>query len=146
MKSLAHPAHPSTRKERGEGLYAEYAEEIRYDAKHGVWLVPSQSEGTSLYEVTLGLHPSCECKDFDYNGHREPCKHIRCARLVEANRISEDLPIDYPLKEELLATCEYALGWFEDWETHANHEYDFGGEHATMKKLRRALRLAREEA
>jgi hypothetical protein len=42
----------------------------------------------------------------------------------------QDLRIDCPVEEELLAAGEYALEWFEQWERHANHENDFGGEHA----------------
>ncbi len=58
----------------------------------------------------------------------------------------EDLRIDYPVEEELLAAAEYALRWFEQWEEHANHEVnDFGREHAVMKKLGRAIGFAREE-
>ena len=43
------------------------------------------------------------------------------------------------VEEELLAACEAALEWFEDWEWHANHENDFGGEHRVMKRLRQAI-------
>ncbi len=50
-----------------------------------------------------------------------------------------DLKIEVPVEEELLAAVEYALEWFEQWERHANHENDFGGEHAVMHKLRRAI-------
>jgi hypothetical protein len=145
--SLAHPAHESTtREERGRRLFEEHGDEIRFE--DGVWLVPSQSEGTSVYEVTLGLRASCECKDFEFNGRKgEPCKHIRCARLAQAAALEADpLRIDFPLEEELLAACEYALRWFEQWEEHADHEHDFGGEHSVMKHLRRAIRFAREEA
>jgi hypothetical protein len=144
-KSLARPAQESTKRiERGRQLYAERAEEFRFE--DGVWLVPACSELTSTYEVTLGLRPSCECKDFDYNGHREPCKHILACRLAEADRTHADLRIDFPIEEELLAACEYALTWFEAWDIHAPHEAVFGGEQAVMKKLRRAVRSAREEA
>ena len=57
-------------------------------------------------------------------------------------RIAQDdsLRIDYPVEEELLAACEYALTWFEQWDRHADHENDFGGEHAVMQKLRFAIR------
>ena len=51
---------------------------------------------------------------------------------------------DYPVEEEPLAAAEYALGWFRDWETHADREHDFGGEYVVMKNLRRAVRLACE--
>jgi SWIM zinc finger len=144
-KSLALTAQESTtRTERGRQLYAERAEEIRF--KGGVWLVPSCSHLPSVYEVTLGLRPSCECKDFDYNGHQEPCKHILACRLAEADRTHADLRIDFPIEEELLAACEYTLNWFKKWEEHANHGNDFGGEYAVMKRLRRSIRIAREEA
>ncbi len=144
-KSLARPAQESTvRTDRGQRLYAEHAGEIRFEAKLGVWLVPSCSDLSSVYEVTLGLRPSCECKDFECNGGHELCKHILAARLAEATRTHADLRIDFPIEEELLAACEYALEWFEAWEEHANHENDFGGEHAVMKRLRRSIRLARE--
>jgi hypothetical protein len=138
----------TTRKDRGRKLFEEHGSEIRYDAKLGVWLVPSCSkEGTSVYEVTLGLRPSCECKDFEFNGHREPCKHIRAARLAQSAALEADpLRIDFPLEVELLCACEYALRWFEAWEEHANHEHDFGGEHSVIKRLRRAIGFAREEA
>lgn len=143
--SLAPPARKDTsRASRGRDLFHEYGDEIRFE--DGVWLVPSCSNLTSVYEVTLGLRPSCECKDFDYHGHRGPCKHIRAAQLAEAVRIHADLRIDFPIEEEMLAACEYALDWFERWEEHANHENDFGGEYAVMKKLRRSILLAREEA
>jgi hypothetical protein len=145
-KSLARPARESTtRTERGYQLYAERAEEFRFEPKLGVWLVPSCSDLTSVYEVTLGLRPSCECRDFDHNGHREPCKHILACRLAEADRTHTDLRIDFPIEEELLAACEYALDWFEMWEEHANHENDFGGEYAVIKRLRRAVHLMQEE-
>jgi len=144
-KSLARPTRESTtRTERGHQLYAERAEEFRFEAKLGVWLVPSCSDLTNTYEVTLGLCPSCECEDFDHNGHREPCKHIYACRLVEADRTHANLRIDFPIEEELLAACEYALEWFERWEVHSSHENYFGGEHTVMKRLRRSIRLARE--
>jgi len=54
------------------------------------------------------------------------------------------LRISWPVEEELLAACEYSLEWFEAWERHAPDGCVFGGEHAVMKKLKRAIRLARE--
>jgi hypothetical protein len=143
--TIAHPAQETTtRLERGQKLFEEHGDEIRFE--DGVWLVPSCSDGTSVYEVKLGLHQSCECKDFEYRGHREPCKHIRAAQLAEAASVDEDLRINYPLEEELLAACEFALRWFEVWEIHAPEECSFGGEYAAMKRLRRAVRLARGAA
>jgi len=144
-ESLARPAQESSRRtDRGQRLYAEHADEIRFEAKLGVWLVPSCSDLSSVYEVTLGLRPSCECKAFKYNRSGELCKHILAAQLAKAAGPHADLRIDFPIEEELLATCEYALEWFEAWEEHANHENDFGGEHMVMKRLRHSIRLVRE--
>ena len=50
-----------------------------------------------------------------------------------------DLKIEVPVEEELLAACEFALEWFEEWSKHADHSNDFGGEHRVMQKLRRAI-------
>ncbi len=83
-KSLARSAQESTtRTDRGQKLYTEHADEIRFEAKLGVWLVPSCSDLTSVYEVTLGLRPSCECKDFEF-GH--VCKHLYATALFAAKR------------------------------------------------------------
>ena len=59
-------------------------------------------------------------------------------------RVAQDLSIHYPASEETLAACEFTLEWFEAWDQHADHEHDFGGEYFVMKRLRRAVRLARE--
>ena len=82
--SLARSGQESTgRVERGRELYREHADEIRFDAKLGVWLVPSQHEATSVYEVTLGRRGECcECSDFEYHG--QACKHIIAAIICRA--------------------------------------------------------------
>jgi hypothetical protein len=73
----------TTRIERGRALYAEHAEEIRFD--EGVWLVPSQHDASSVYEVILGYRgESCECADYDHHGHEEACKHIVAATIARA--------------------------------------------------------------
>lgn len=105
-KSLARSARESTtRTERGQQLYAERAEEFRFEAKLGVWLVPSGSDLTSVYEVTLGLHPSCECKDFDYNGdlHHFCCKHIYATAAADADLAEEQ---EDPLRLAILREAE----------------------------------------
>ncbi|MDP8951726.1 MAG: SWIM zinc finger domain-containing protein [Actinomycetota bacterium] len=84
---IAQPAHPSTpettREQRGLQLYREHADEIRYDAQERVWLVPSQSAGTSVYEVTIGPRGEfCECRDFEFRGLG--CKHITAATIARA--------------------------------------------------------------
>ena len=57
---------------------------------------------------------------------------------------SRGLSIYYPTSEETFSAGEFALEWFEAWDQHADHEHDFGGEHAVMRRLRRAVWLARE--
>ncbi len=137
----------SSRIERGRELYLERGNEFRYLPQECVWLIPSEHQLTSVYEVRLGDQESCECRDFEYNGHRQRCKHVYAARLAETfNPRPDSLTIDYLLEEELLAAVEYALGWFEAWEQHAPAECEFGGEYQVMKRLRRAVRMAKEEA
>jgi hypothetical protein len=48
---------------------------------------------------------------------------------IIANRCRSP-PIHYPTSEETFSACEWALEWFEAWDQHADHEHDFGGEHA----------------
>ncbi len=64
--SLAHEVREPTRIGRGRRLFEEHRDEIHFEAKLGVWLVPSQHDLTSVYEVRLGLRPSCECKPFEF--------------------------------------------------------------------------------
>jgi len=65
---IAHPAQETqSRIGRGRKLYAEHAHEIRFDPVERFWLVPSQHDATSVYEVTLARRGEfCECKDFEY--------------------------------------------------------------------------------
>jgi hypothetical protein len=83
-RSLAQPAPPSTtRVQRGRDLYTEHAAEIRFDSADKVWLVPSQHDLTSVYEVVLGRRgESCECRDFEFRGLA--CKHILAATIAHA--------------------------------------------------------------
>jgi hypothetical protein len=73
----------TTRVQRGRDLYTEHADEIRFDSVEKVWLVPSQHDGTSVYEVVLGRRSeSCECRDFEFRGGS--CKHILAATIARA--------------------------------------------------------------
>jgi hypothetical protein len=46
-------------------------------------LVPSQSGGTAVYEITLGRRGEfCECADFEHRG--SGCKHIVAATIARA--------------------------------------------------------------
>jgi hypothetical protein len=79
--TIAQPAHPSTRELRGLALYEEHGTEIWFE--DGVWLVPSQHDATSVYEVTLGRRGEfCECADFEFRGGR--CLHIYAATIAWA--------------------------------------------------------------
>jgi len=51
---------------------------IVFDGK--TWIVPSQTNVSAKYKVTIGEMPSCECEDFSLT--RKPCKHVHAARLV----------------------------------------------------------------
>ena len=83
-QSLAQPAPPTTRLERGLELYREHAVAIRFDAAERVWLVPSASDGgTSVYEVTIGRKgESCEYRDFARHG--AACKHVFAATVARS--------------------------------------------------------------
>jgi hypothetical protein len=73
------------RVERGRKLYAEHADEIRFDPVEKVWLVPSQNDATSLYEATLSPRGEyCECADFEYRSPEGGCVHIIAATLRKA--------------------------------------------------------------
>jgi SWIM zinc finger len=74
------PAQPSTRELKGIALYRDHGDEISY--LDGTWLVPSQHDATTVYEVTLGRHESCECEDYGHRGGS--CKHIVAATIAKA--------------------------------------------------------------
>jgi hypothetical protein len=86
MASISVPASPkeaTPRVERGLRLFEEHGSEITF--KDGVWLVPSQHVGTSVYEVTLGRRgESCECADFEVRHPEGGCKHIVAATIARA--------------------------------------------------------------
>lgn len=77
---------PKTRLEKGWAIYSEHATEIIASYNKGVWLIPSQSNGTSVYEVCLGRHhgADCECPDFQYR-EGERCRHTVAAEYAAAN-------------------------------------------------------------
>ncbi len=78
---ITQPGPTTTRELRGLTLYREHENEIVFE--DGVWFVPSQGSGTSVYEVTLGRRgESCECADFEHRG--ESCKHIVAATIAKA--------------------------------------------------------------
>jgi hypothetical protein len=79
--SVQRDERQSTRELRGRDLYLEHADEIRFE--DGVWLVPSQHDATSVYEVTLGRRGEfCECADFEHRS--QACKHMVAAMIFRA--------------------------------------------------------------
>ncbi len=80
--TIAHPApEPTTRLERGAELYRDHFDRFAY-AGGGVYLVPSGSDATSVYEVSLRGGERCECADHEHRGGR--CKHIIALLLYKA--------------------------------------------------------------
>jgi hypothetical protein len=100
--------------ERGRRLYAELADEIRFDPVEKVWLVPSQHDATSVYEVTLGRRGEfCECKDWEYRSPSGGCVHIILATLKRAKTFRcEGCSNRFPNSELFEAPADH-LTWFE---------------------------------
>ncbi|MDP8952726.1 MAG: hypothetical protein M3N18_10920 [Actinomycetota bacterium] len=80
-RSLAQPAPTTTRLERGAELYRDHFDRFAY-VGDGVYLVPSGSDATSVYEVSLRGGERCECADHEHRGGR--CKHILALRIFKA--------------------------------------------------------------
>jgi hypothetical protein len=78
-KSLAQPAPPSTRFERGIALAQEHFEEIDRVGAY-LWSVPSCS-GDHAYTVNLKTR-TCPCPDRPPEGER--CKHVVAAKYKRA--------------------------------------------------------------
>jgi hypothetical protein len=101
----------TTRIERGRQLWEEHATEIRFDSRERVWLVPSQHEATSVYEVRLGRRgESCECIDFERHGLSFACKHIIAATIARA-------------KTTVCSCCTERVPWRFATEVQEEHEY-----------------------
>jgi len=89
--SLADSRHDSrtrerlTREARGIALFEERRHEIQ-QLRVGLYSVPKCS-GRGDYLVHYGASvESCECKDFEFHGERQPCKHMYAAALFAAKR------------------------------------------------------------
>src|ERR687894_517307 len=76
--------HPATRIERGRALFEEHADQIWFCARIRAWIVPSENDFTSVYEVRLGHEEECECRDFEIRHPEGGCKHIVAATLRKA--------------------------------------------------------------
>jgi hypothetical protein len=78
------PKEATTRIERGRKLYDEHGDQIWFDQRLRCWIVPSENDGTSVYEVKLGREEECECRDFEIRHPEGGCKHIVAATLRKA--------------------------------------------------------------
>jgi transposase len=58
----------------------EIAARYKFAFEAGAWLVPSQSDASRVYRVTLGEGLGCACDDFQL--HRQACKHVIAAHIV----------------------------------------------------------------
>jgi len=111
-QSVAQPAPPSTREQRGLALYREHADAIRFDAAERAWLVPSQHDATSVYEVTIGRRgESCECADFEHRG--AACKHVFAATIALSKTAACSGCGERHPHRDLLEATEDDLGVFE---------------------------------
>jgi hypothetical protein len=111
--TIAQPGQePQTRIERGCELYRVHGDDIVFAGD--VWLVPSQYDATSVYEVTLGSRGEyCECKDFEYRSPAGGCVHIIAATLRKAKTFRcEGCGERFP-NSEFFEAPEDHLTWFE---------------------------------
>ena len=109
--TIADTGYLDTRELRGLRLYREHADAIRFDAKARVWIVPSQSEGTSAYEVRLGREESCECADYANRGGR--CKHLYAATIARAKSARCSGCGEVRRRRELVEVGEEEASWGE---------------------------------
>jgi hypothetical protein len=122
---IAHPAQESTtRIERGRKLFEEHGDQIWFDRRLRCWTVPSQHDGTSVYEVRLGREEVCECSDWMHRSPEGGCKHTVAATLCKAktfaccgcgdrfpNRELFEVPEGHLTFFEGDALCEECAGW-----------------------------------
>ena|SRR5215211_3441707 len=101
----------TTREQRGLDLYSEHGHRIT--CEDGVWLIPSQNGGTSVYEVTLGRRgESCECADHAFRNRS--CVHIFAATICRAKTSTCDsCRKRFPNREMVEVTEDHeSLTWF----------------------------------
>jgi hypothetical protein len=114
--TIAQPGQePQTRIARGRRLFEEHGNDIRFDPVEKVWLVPSQHDLTSTYEVTLGaLGEYCECVDFEIRHPQGGCKHIVAATLRKAKSFRcEGCGDRFPNREMFQIMDDTHLTFFE---------------------------------
>jgi len=102
----------TTRIGRGRALFAEHGDQIWFDPADSVWLVPSQHDLTSVYEVRLGREETCECRDFEIRHPEGGCKHVIAATLCKAKTFACCGCGDRFLNGELYEAPEDHLTWF----------------------------------
>jgi hypothetical protein len=113
--TIAQPGQePQTRIERGRKLYAEHGDQIWFSARVQAWIVPSENDFTSVYEVRLGREEECECRDFEIRHPEGGCKHIVAATLARAKTFRcEGCGDRFPNRERVEVMDGDHLIWFE---------------------------------
>jgi hypothetical protein len=102
---------PQTRIERGRTLFQEHADSIW--CRGGVWLIPSENDWTSVYEVRLGREETCECSDWMHRSPEGGCKHVVAATLAKAKTFRcEGCGCRFPIRERV-EVGESNLTFFE---------------------------------
>jgi hypothetical protein len=100
----------SPREERGLVIAAT----SRIRQKGNVWLVPSQSNSSNKYAVSLHPeHPHCSCPDHELNGCR--CKHIYAAEYVYQRELFEDGTV---VEKESLTLHSVRKTYSQDWSAY----------------------------
>jgi hypothetical protein len=98
--------------ERGREFYRVHGNDIVFAGD--VWLVPSQHDATTVYEVTLGSRGEyCECKDFEYRSPEGGCVHtiaatFRTAKTFRCDGCGHRFP-----NRKRVEVCESNLTFFE---------------------------------
>ena len=113
-RSLAgSPQESTTRIERGRTLYAEHADQIWFDERLRCWIIPSENDLTSVYEVRLGREELCECRDYEIRHPEGGCKHIVAATLAKAKTFRCEGCGDRFPNRELVEVGDDNLTFFE---------------------------------
>jgi hypothetical protein len=103
----------TTRIERGRRLYEENADQIWFDGRLRCWIVPSENDLTSIYEVRLGREEECECTDFEIRHPEGGCKHIVAATLRKSKTFRCEGCGDRFPNREMFEVPEGHLTFFE---------------------------------
>src|SRR5215207_9187117 len=91
---------------RGHGLFNLYHDDLEYGGA-GRWLIPSGTECSKVYEVTVGIRREnrCECVGFANHDH---CSHVVCASIAHK-------------RSAICDSCGKRHWWSKITEVHEEH-------------------------